>query len=131
MTKSESKSVRVFTGKKYVDVIVTVRQVADGEKIQYQGRKSPEKRSITINRVFHVIFDGRVIGSIAYKMFTRESRSKGARYVNARWSSPGWTYTTREMRDVYDFGWPTYDLAYGGKSGAVQHIVEHHIRGEF
>lgn len=36
--------------------------------------------------------DGQTIGIVYRRMFTRERRGRGMRYVYARWESWGWTY---------------------------------------
>lgn len=45
--------------------------------------------------------DERIIGYIAHDLLTRERRTPGRCYVNARWQSPGWTYRT--SRNSYAF----------------------------
>lgn len=39
---------------------------------------------------YEVLVDGVKVGSVERRMFTREHKSKGNRYVNTRWTSPGW-----------------------------------------
>ncbi len=51
-----------------------------------------EKRMVKVGRVFRVEIDGRMVGRVKYAMVTRERRTPGKRYVNARWQSPGWLY---------------------------------------
>lgn len=41
---------------------------------------------------FEVLLDGLPIGIVERVMLTRERRTPGRRYVNARWQSPGWRY---------------------------------------
>jgi hypothetical protein len=43
---------------------------------------------------YEVVLDGKVIGRVERGMLTRERRTPGKRYVNARWRSPGWRYYT-------------------------------------
>ena len=42
---------------------------------------------------YRVLLDGEMIGTVSRSMITHERRSKGARYVNARWQSPGWRWS--------------------------------------
>jgi hypothetical protein len=71
---------------------VDVVQTREGEEVEIKD-KWGEKKRIVINREWQVKdSEGNVIGVVEYRMVTRERRSKGNRYVNARWSVPGWKY---------------------------------------
>lgn len=67
---------------------VTIVQTKEGTPREVGSIRS--RRLVVINRVWDVIFGGEVIGHIEYRMFTRERRTPGKRYVNARWEVPGW-----------------------------------------
>lgn len=41
---------------------------------------------------YRVMLDGQEIGRVRRAMLTRERRTPGRRYVDARWQSPGWLY---------------------------------------
>lgn len=41
---------------------------------------------------YRLLVDGEVVGTVERAMLTRERRTPGRRYVNARWQSPGWRY---------------------------------------
>ena len=56
-----------------------------------------DKRDETLSW-YEVRLDGTPIGGVARQMITRERRTPGRRYVNARWQSPGWTYSKRSGR---------------------------------
>lgn len=53
-------------------------------------RVGRDRRTVTVGRVWEVRDDGRLIGYVKYDMITRERRTPGRTYVNARWESPGW-----------------------------------------
>ncbi len=61
------------------------------EKVRHSGRRSREAKDITLT-TYDVLLDGEPIGQVERAMLTREQRTPGRRYVNARWSSPGWRY---------------------------------------
>ena len=104
---------------------VTVVQVQEGEQIEHVGRLRREKRKIRVNRVWHVIYNGTIIGSVIYKLITRELRTPGRTYVNARWQSPGWAYRNGEARSAYDFHRP---LECYSKKDAVERIIRDYER---
>lgn len=41
---------------------------------------------------YDVLLDGEKIGQVRRAMITHERQTRGNRYVNARWQSPGWRY---------------------------------------
>lgn len=41
---------------------------------------------------YDVLLNGVVLGRVGKAMITRERKTPGKRYVNARWYSPGWHY---------------------------------------
>lgn len=49
----------------------------------------------TLHR-YDVLVDGEVVGSVARETVTRERRTPGRRYVNARWTALGWFYYTTD-----------------------------------
>lgn len=49
------------------------------------------RKTVTLPK-YEVVLDGTVVGRVERGMLTRERRSAGRRYVNARWTSPGWRY---------------------------------------
>lgn len=53
---------------------------------------------------YDVYLDGTKIGRVYRAMVTHERRTKGNRYVNARWSSPGWR---RSIAGGHSFGLET------------------------
>lgn len=63
---------------------VTVTQIKDGEIVVRKGRDT------RIGQAFEVSWNGSVIGTVERRMLTRERKTPGRRYVNARWESPGW-----------------------------------------
>jgi hypothetical protein len=71
---------------------VVVTQTKAGEEIEYRGPKSRTKRTIRVNREWSVSVDGEFLGTLRYSLVSRERRSEGKRYVNARWDAPAWTY---------------------------------------
>jgi len=92
-------------------------QTTDGDPTELTN-KWGEKRTVRLNREWQVRFpDGTVIGRIRYRMFTRERRSRGLRYVHARWHSPGWGYTTTDG---------SYELEARSRKDAVERILRSH-----
>lgn len=73
------------------NAVVTL--VKEGEDVEYRGRRGSAKRTLRVNREWHVTIDGEFAGRIQYLMLTRETRSEGRVYVNDRWTSPGWRYS--------------------------------------
>lgn len=73
-----------------------VRQVLDGDRRMWEGRRTwGEGRPINVGRTWHVYLAGEPVGAIVFRMFTRETRSKGRTYVNSRWESPGWAWSSK------------------------------------
>ncbi len=105
---------------------IQVELVNEGHPVEYKGKRSwGHARTIKVDRVWHVLYDGEVIGSIVYRMFTREQRTPGKMYVNSRWQSPGWGYRSGEARSAYDFHRPLEAFT---KKDAVESIVRDHER---
>lgn len=52
---------------------------------------------------YDVVLNGQVVGRVSKTMITRERRTPGNRYVNARWQSPGWRYNRLGSR--FSRGW--------------------------
>lgn len=68
---------------------ITVTLVEQGTR-QRHGRTSS-----VVGRVYEVKdAEGNVLGYVTRKMFTRERKVAGRRYVTARWESPGWGVST-------------------------------------
>jgi hypothetical protein len=67
----------------------TITQTSEGYPIEV-GRW--EKRTVKVGREWRVEVDGVHVGDVRYALITRERRTPGKRYVNARWQSPGWQY---------------------------------------
>ncbi|WNM68257.1 hypothetical protein SEA_JDAWG_49 [Microbacterium phage JDawG] len=72
---------------------VKLVQTHAGREVEYSGRRSYDKKMITVGKAWDVLLGDEVIGTIEYRMFTREDRTPGRMYVNSRWESPGWGYT--------------------------------------
>lgn len=47
---------------------------------------------------YEVVLNGTAIGRVYRAMLTRERRTPGRTYVNARWYSPGWRYNSSDQR---------------------------------
>lgn len=91
--------------------------VHEGRKVEYSGRSHYSgKKMITVGKAWDVLLNDEIIGTLEYRMFTRESRSGNRNYVNARWESPGWGYTT----DGNGYG---YQLEATSKKDALERIV--------
>lgn len=92
VAKAKLTTVLDYFGTPLAEVKLVV--VHEGRKVEYQGRGYSAKKQITIGKVWDVLLDDEVIGQIEYRMFTRENRTPGRMYVNSRWESPGWGYST-------------------------------------
>lgn len=68
----------------------TVRLLLKEEGEQREIRGKHEIRKQRIGQVYAVMLDETLLGYVHRRMVTRETRSKGKRYVNSRWESPGW-----------------------------------------
>jgi hypothetical protein len=77
------------------DPVLTL--INPGRFVTYRGRNSGRQRTVRIDRQWEVTLDGEVLGYIRYDMLTRETRTAGKRYVNSRWQSPGWTYSSDRL----------------------------------
>ena len=75
---------------------VTLR-LTDSETAEHRGLRS-ERKTITLP-TYDVLLDGEKVGVVKRAMVTRETRSKGRRYVNSRWTSPGWVPMNRYWND--------------------------------
>lgn len=110
---------------------IQVVQVTDGEPVEYSGKRFA-KKTIKVGRIWQVLYDGEVIGAILYTLITREQRTPGRRYVNSRWKSPGWQYTTdaekaKNANSQYSSAFHRAGEAYS-KKDAVENIVWNHER---
>lgn len=74
--------------------IVEVVQTERGRVISHTGHRSRNKRIIAVDRVWAVSVDGVLVGTIEYRLITRERRVTNRMYVESRWESPGWMYST-------------------------------------
>lgn len=72
------------------DVTVTATLVREGSIETVKGR---ERR---VGQVYEITLDGERIGYAHYRLVTRERRTPGKRYVNARWYSPAWLASQEE-----------------------------------
>ena len=63
---------------------VAVTQTSEGEVTSHRGK------DVRTGQVFEVSWSGKVIGTVERRMVTRERKTPGRTYVNARWQSPGW-----------------------------------------
>lgn len=63
---------------------VVVTQTKEGEVVPHRGK------DVRVGQTFEVSWGGKVIGSVERRMVTRERKTPGRRYVDARWESPGW-----------------------------------------
>ncbi len=89
-----------------------------GREIEHRGKRG-NKRTITVNREWDVYLDDVKIGSIVYRLMTREQRTPGRRYVNSRWESPGWeAITVGSWRG----------LERSSKKDAIEYLVWRHER---
>ena len=110
---------------------VQIVQIAEGHEVEYRGRRSYRPRTIRVGRVWHVLYDGEVIGAILYALRTRERRTSGRGYVDARWQSPAWLLIRGEKAKEATLG---YASAFGrageatSKKAAVESIVLDHER---
>jgi hypothetical protein len=74
-------------------------EIRPGHQIRHRGIRG-SNRTITIDRAWAVYLDDgtlpvrpeNLVGHLAYEMCTRETKKQGKRYVNRRWTSPGWRY---------------------------------------
>jgi hypothetical protein len=73
---------------------VTLVLTNEGKPLEQKNRWG-ETKTIQINRVWEVRRGEEVLGTIDYRMVTKERKAKGQRYVLARWSVPGWSYRVR------------------------------------
>lgn len=83
---------------------VIVTQIADGMPIEYRGRNGGRVQGMNGARWSVALPDGTIIGRIERRMMTRETKSKGNRYVNvnARWQSLGWEYARISGRHSFE-----------------------------
>lgn len=63
---------------------------------EHTGRHSRERKTVSLP-TYEVLFDGERIGTVRRAMITRERRTGQNRYVDARWTSPGWMASGRRM----------------------------------
>lgn len=89
--------------------------VAEGRPMEYVTRGG-QRKTVRIDRRYSVTLDGQVIGYVEYRMATRETKSEGRRYVNSRWSSPGWYACRTEFGRGYES--PDYT-----RQGAVSYLI--------
>lgn len=70
----------------------TVQLCLVSEGTPYEVGRPGYRRSVLVGREWEVYLDDTLIGSIRYGLVTRERRTAGRTYLNARWQSPGWRY---------------------------------------
>jgi hypothetical protein len=96
----------------------TLIKTAEGRAVTV-GRRAATKRVVTVGREWRVEVDGVHVGDISYDMVTRERRTPGRTYVNARWESPGWRH-----RDPGDFArW----FEGHGKADCIERLVRDNL----
>lgn len=95
--------------------------VEEGTLTQYQGRRSYQKRTIRIDRIFEVRHGDEVVGTVMYQLVTRESGRRRSGVVFARWQSPAWTFRRGSGR------WGRTTEAYS-KKDAIQRLIDGHRR---
>ena len=83
-TKVENIVVNTFGA----DRVVESRMVDAGEPVQIGS--FGHSRTVMVNRVYELSYEGEVIGYAQRRLVTREQRTPGRRYVNRRWESPAW-----------------------------------------
>lgn len=81
---------------------VTLVRTDDGRKHTVFGRR--DRKEVTLP-AYDVYLDGVPIGSVARAKVTREQRTPGRRYVNARWQGVAWRISgidaLSRSREVY------------------------------
>lgn len=98
-----------------------VVQTKMGHKVEYRGKNSFGLRKATIDREWEVRTDeGDVMGTLIYRMMTRERKTQGKMYVDARWQSPGWS-----VRFGSNFG---RSIEVYSKSHGIEYIVNAYER---
>lgn len=65
-------------------VTVEIEEVNAGEHITVRGRR------VLVGQEYDVYLLGTFIGKVRKSMVTRERRTRGRTYVNARWQTPAW-----------------------------------------
>lgn len=68
------------------------------ELVKVGSEEATYKRKPVTLTEYQVLLDGQVIGRVRRALLTRERRTKGRTYVDARWQSPGWVYTREDRR---------------------------------
>lgn len=68
-------------------VTVEIEEVNAGEHVTVRGRQ------VLVGQEYDVYLLGAFIGKVRKSMVTRERRTRGRTYVNARWQSPAWQHT--------------------------------------
>lgn len=81
------------------------------------------KRTVKIDRVWHVMLGMEIIGTVRYEMVTHEQRTPGRRYVNKRWQVPAYRWSMGDKR----YG---RALEADSRKWAVDSIIRDHKRGQ-
>lgn len=92
------------------DITVEIDQVKEGEHVTHRGK------TIIVGQEFDVYLLGTFIGKVRRSMATRERRTPGRTYVNARWQSPAWQ---RARPDVY----PTW-LENDSRASCIRSLID-------
>jgi hypothetical protein len=95
----------------------TLVQTSEGYAKEIKS-KYGQKRTVKIDRKWNVFEGEELIGTISYGMITRERKSPGKMYVNARWQSPGWTY-----REATHVGLPSRSVEGSSKKNCVDRLM--------
>lgn len=110
---------------------IQVIQVNEGRAVEFRGKLRNRARTIKVGRIWHVYYDGEVIGAIRYALMTREQRTPGRTYVNSRWQSPGWQAIygekAKNATTEYATGFHRAREHYS-KKDAIESIVRDHER---
>ena len=106
--------------------LVQIRLINEGHPRTYSPKRSFGRKTITIGRVWQVLYNGEVIGGIRHDMMTRERRIPGRMYVESRWESPGWQRTAKDPAEH----WNAFHRALESSSrkSAIESIVWDHER---
>jgi hypothetical protein len=87
-------------------------------------KKATHRRKEISLPTYAVVLDDQVIGWVYRAMLTRERRTKGRRYVDARWTSPGWMYRPGQAR--YGRAWEA-----SSRKDGIERLLREAVPGMF
>lgn len=120
IAKAKTVQVEDYFGEPISEVKLV--QTHAGREVEYSGKRSHgDKKKIIVGKAWDVLLGDEVIGTLEYRMFTREDRTPGRMYVNSRWESPGWGYTEGARHTG-----PQWEAR--SKKDALERIVRAHQR---